>query len=436
MVHAVLQNADEVHIGAMAKPYDEQLRLWYANGWIAGDDADSLHALVARRSNTPASEKPASEKPAERKATSSRPEANDHAVATFLGAAFALYLLALPAFFAGAAVVWIWTTIAQWAQYIMLLLCGVFFLVLAAGALPSRWRRPSVVTVCYLLAIATVPTVAGTAAYNAGWSSTAVRATACIAGVVIIGFALWVWRSARQGTWNSRFLPKRWEREVLVLVAVAIAVLGALAQAEPPSFPSLQREPDETVSGQLAIKRSYGEQACVEVAPAGGGPSSIVRCEDGGGYIEGFDWTSDGNLAVRLHFYSGRDPNELTEFYNTSNGALLRTEVGFVPIIVGRGRFSPARVASGDGGQTLILGGRGGEAFVSLRRGTTETELVRVRGARDYSFEEVGWSPDGRWAFVHDSEERVVLVDVSGEKPPRLMYDNVADLVWHQELDR
>jgi hypothetical protein len=195
---------------------------------------------------------------------------------------------------------------------------------------------------------------------------------------------------------------------IVVVVVVAVVLLFGITSA--PEFPSLYAQEAPTIEGSLAFVE-YGPDDCVHVVDVATGELGEVYCDDWL-HLEG--WDSEGNL--RIHSGNGR---EYVSVIDPATGEVL--EWGeFVEGDIRPPPFPDAlRARSKDGRATLVHDGSGGE-----------TTLIDVTGPRNYAFFEFGITADENYAWVCDSEDRILAVALDGSGGPWIVIEGVSQPVW------
>lgn len=196
----------------------------------------------------------------------------------------------------------------------------------------------------------------------------------------------------------------------VVVVVLAVVLIFGLSFA--PEFPNLYEEEGPTIEGTVAYV-DYGRDECVRVLDVGTGESEEIYC-DRWLWLEG--WDQNGNL--RIHVDNGRGEDVLV--LNPGTGEVLITR-DFAPdehppshdVVPG------LRASSHDGHATLLY-----------RRGDSEVTLIDVDGPRDYSFWDYGLTTNENYAWVCDSEDRLLVVAVDGTSGPWLVADSINEAMW------
>lgn len=201
------------------------------------------------------------------------------------------------------------------------------------------------------------------------------------------------------------------------VVVVTVAIVFAFGLTPAPSFPSLYEEGAPKVEGTVAYME-YGAQDCIYLFDVATGESRELYC-DFVLWIE--DWDEAGNLMVG----GGSGHVEQLLVLDPATGAVLRFS-DFAPDedpIPYRPRSDLAR--------GLITSSHEGHATLSYREGNTETILIDADGPRQYGFWESGVTADGKYAWVFDSEERLLVVALDAAGGPWLVAEDVVGpVLW------
>jgi hypothetical protein len=217
---------------------------------------------------------------------------------------------------------------------------------------------------------------------------------------------------------------------VLVSIAGSVLVVGlvtwlvlAFAVIPVPEYPSLTESPDDAIAGTVAFVR-WENGSCLYTVPAAGGPDHEVMCTNGGDLEP--RWTPDGMLVVTQ--YDGGpgwwlivDPATGREIERIRMGDEAAREFD---------RGYEAGDIDIDGATVFSRGDGGNPTIVIQSDDGTEREVVSLEGPRDYRIDSMIWSPDGRWILFTDSEERLLVVSVTGESRPRILAEDVSIWPW------
>lgn len=204
---------------------------------------------------------------------------------------------------------------------------------------------------------------------------------------------------------------KLWLGAAGIVVVVVVAVVLLFGTSAAPEFPSLYSDGAPTIEGTLAFVE-YGSNDCVHVLDVVSGESSEVYCDDWL-HLEG--WDSDGHL--RIHSGNGR---EYVSVIDPATGEVL--EWGeFIEGDMPPPPYPPhlLRARSDDGHATLIHDGAAGEVT-----------LIDVTGPRNYAFWEFGITADADYAWVCDSEDRILVVALDGSRGPWVVFEGVSQPMW------
>lgn len=212
-------------------------------------------------------------------------------------------------------------------------------------------------------------------------------------------------------------------------VAVAVGVVAVIllfGLREPPSYPVLSASStDDRLAGRIAYIREDDQRSCVVVVDLPDGARHDVACSDGGEWYGGGEVSWDDEGRLRLVRYEPTGPMLVTVDPETGR-ELDREPVG------GEGKpypEGPGTIRPGDEAE-LTWRSDDGSVRLLLREGDEERTLLSARGPRDYSLWDAGWSPDGRWAFVADSEQRLLLVAVTSPARTLLLTDDGHSPAW------
>ena len=201
---------------------------------------------------------------------------------------------------------------------------------------------------------------------------------------------------------------------VILAVLAAVLVFGVIPL---PDYPSLADHPDASIPGTVAFITD-DEPSCLGVVPAGGGPTTELRC----GVVElgTLGWTSDG-LIVTIDFSSVTSRYLLID---PVSGQVVDT----VPADVDEPKPLVWESQSTREDGAVLITDDGREATTVKVRVPNEvpTTILSADGPHDYSFDVATWSPDGQWVLVVDSEGRILVVGESGLPTARLLVDGAS----------
>ena len=205
---------------------------------------------------------------------------------------------------------------------------------------------------------------------------------------------------------------KLWLSDAGSVVAITVAVVLLFGISSAPKFPSLYAEGAPTIEGAVAWVE-WGRDDCVHLLDVATGESEELLCERGL-WLEG--WDSNGNLRVHR---TGPRFEELV-LVDPATGAVVSTRE-FTPDE--EPPFDPPR---SEADRSLRSSARDGHATLSYR----EAVLIDVEGSRDYSFWEYGVTEDEAYAWVCDSEERLLVVALDGSGGPWIVAEGINELRW------
>lgn len=190
----------------------------------------------------------------------------------------------------------------------------------------------------------------------------------------------------------------------VAVTATALVLLFGITYA--PDFPSLY-DGGPTIEASVAYV-DYGRQECVLVLDVATGESQEVFCDEWL-WLEG--WDHDGNLRVQ-----SEDSRDRVSVIDPQTG--LVTMTGYLP-------GEPPPLEAG-----LSTSSDGGHATLTYRTAASETTLIDVEGPRSYAFIDYGFAGDGTYAWVCDSEDRLITVALDGSTGPWLVADEIAEPAW------
>ena len=231
------------------------------------------------------------------------------------------------------------------------------------------------------------------------------------------------------GSSRTRWLPWAITGAVLV-VAVAVTagaflVLGIGVSGEP-EFPSLQAQPDPSLSGTVAYFDD--ESLCVRAVSASGEHDQEVYCleedqpadpmAEGKNIGVDIEWTSDNRLQLTLYRMSvSKDPGPPSFFPAWRKVVDVRTgSVQEVPAseFAGAEPDHPCVTVS-PSGERVVTESDSGRAVVTLQTAAGDRTLLDVRGNPEtYGIKPACWAPNYQWIATSDTR---MLVITTGEPP-------------------
>jgi hypothetical protein len=193
---------------------------------------------------------------------------------------------------------------------------------------------------------------------------------------------------------------------VAVLLLGAVLIFGIRTV---PRLPSLYEAGGPTITGSVAYV-DLGRDECVRVLDVATGESHELYCADWL-WLEG--WDGDGNLRIQPS-----DVPDRVVVIDPATGAVIASgELAGEPPPL---HASSLRATSRDGHATLTYTGSG-----------TEITLIDVDGPRNYGFWDFGITRDEQYAWVCDSEDRLLVVALDGSGGPWLVADHVPEATWN-----
>jgi len=275
-------------------------------------------------------------------------------------------------------------------------------------------------------------------------------ATLFVAGVLVLAGALVTFRTARgsgvvlasspnesgesgmpdtarnaeaTGRSVSRLRPPSPRVAVLVALGlIASTVLGILlfGRLSYPDFHLLQDNPQPEIAGQVAwLSWSEREGNCLWVIDASGGEPRDLWCAEGLG--SPVSWSDDGLIEVNDH----RARTGLLVAVDPQTGRVVRRTP--LPDLDPR-VLNPEGTT--DDGSTLVIDGRRGEVTLSqMSAAGVEREVVTVSGPRDYHWWAPQLSPDGDYALIQDSGQRLLVVRLA-DGEVWILADDAGDAAW------
>lgn len=216
---------------------------------------------------------------------------------------------------------------------------------------------------------------------------------------------------------------------VAVVVVVVVLVFGVIPL---PEFASLQKVPDRSIAGTVVfIRRGGREDRCLMRTPASGAMARRVTCRLDGrpiGWNGPALWTTDGKLAVTQYDETGANAYVLDAGTGAVVERLASSGIAKEPAVMPSGQ-QPDRTKRADGAIAFTGSPERGVATVSVRDGASTRVVLRARGPRDYRFDSVQWSPDGRWILVQESSKRLLVLDPSTRRA-RVLAEDAMDASW------
>ncbi len=203
---------------------------------------------------------------------------------------------------------------------------------------------------------------------------------------------------------------KLWLMAAGAVATITVAVVLLFGITSAPGFPSLYEAGAPTIEGTLAYVE-YGPDDCVHVLWVASGESREVYCDDWL-HLEG--WDTDGNL--RIHSGNGR---EYVSVVDPATGEVLEW-----------GDLVDGDVPPPPFPDSLRARSREGHVTLLYTVSGKETTLIDTTGPRDYGLWEYGIITDQEFAWVYDSEDRVLVVALDGSGGPWVVTEGVSQLAW------
>jgi len=192
--------------------------------------------------------------------------------------------------------------------------------------------------------------------------------------------------------------------------AVVVTITGIVVTFGiklPPGYPSLY-DNGPTVAGTVAFISQDGND-CLRVLDVATGEKRTIICSSWI-YLEG--WNREGNLII--HSEAAED-----------RGTVIDPSTGQV---LGRAASTAAMVS--DDSEVLRTTSGDGHATLLLRDDSTDTILIDATGPRNYAFWDAGLVDRGEYAWVRDSDERLLLVATDGSAGPWVVLTDARDVAW------
>jgi hypothetical protein len=211
----------------------------------------------------------------------------------------------------------------------------------------------------------------------------------------------------------------------VVLVVAVVASVLAFGVIPTPKFKTITEAPLPGLTGQIAYLSSVSDEdshVCADVLNVMTGVEKTLGCNFGA--ESQLTWLTDGRLAVEDVDYSISDTSTANvSIYNVATGTVDTTFRA--PSTIGgvSGALTSTEVETGDGASLTDPNGK---------------TLVKVRAPRDYSFDSVEASPDGKFLLIEDSNNRLLVATQDGKNIRQLhaesnnYYDLTSANPWYQ----
>ena len=214
---------------------------------------------------------------------------------------------------------------------------------------------------------------------------------------------------------------------VVIGLGVAVSIYAVLVGGgginvfrSMPTFPSVESSPDPALRGTvaynaLAIGTPQGKLGSVDVISVAGGRAVQLFCADQPKAM-GADlaWLDDGRL-------------EATDQYAARWRKIVDLTTGDVATLPGT-KVAP-KVARdtltvlGPGGMSVSSAVHSGSLTVTLTTPSGSRTLLDRQVPREYSFNAMVWSPDGRWIVAEDSAARLLVISTGQHPATRMLLE-------------
>lgn len=213
------------------------------------------------------------------------------------------------------------------------------------------------------------------------------------------------------------------------VVITAVVIIAVLGRATPPELPSIDEQPDPPVRGELVALTSGDDsgddETCVIHVDLVTRSRRTLTCDEE--RLGDIGWTAHGTVQATAHHDGGlvRVVTVTVASGEVDERILDHRTAPLVDDGIAT-RYGPADRS--DGVRATI--GHDPEPTVTVidRDGTVRGEQ-RFEATRHYRLRGIGWSPNGRWLVVHDSAERLLVLDDRGQNP-RVLIEGVRDAAW------
>lgn len=240
-------------------------------------------------------------------------------------------------------------------------------------------------------------------------------------------------RSVAVESRTNKVSPPGARREIRLTVAVVIGIgvavlIYAVLVGGPginvfrsmPTFPSVESSPDPALRGTvaynaLAIGTPQGKMGCVDVISVAGGRAVQLFCADQPKAM-GVDlvWLDDGRLEATDQ-YAARW-RKIVDLTTGDITTLPGTEVATKVV-------KDTLTVPGPGGKRVSSAVHSGSLIVTLTTPSGSRTLLDVQVPREYSFNAMAWSPDGRWIVAEDSAARLLVISTGEHPVTRMLLD-------------
>ena len=204
------------------------------------------------------------------------------------------------------------------------------------------------------------------------------------------------------------------------IYAIFVGDWGITVFRSMPTFPSVDSSPNPALRGTvaynaLAIGTPGGKLGCVDAISVAGGRIVQLFCADQPKAMGvDLEWLEDGRLeATDQYAARWRKIVDLTTGdVTTMPGAKVATKVAPDTLTV-----------PGPGGKRVVSAVHSGSLTVTLTTSSSSRTLLNLRVPREYSFNAMAWSPDGRWIVAEDSTARLLVISTGQHSTTRMLLE-------------
>ncbi len=196
-----------------------------------------------------------------------------------------------------------------------------------------------------------------------------------------------------------------WLTGAAAVIFIVLAVVVVFGIRTLPAFPNLY-EGGPTVEGTVAYV-TQDRDSCLEVLDVASGTTREVYCAD---WVWLVGWDDDGNLRVD----SGTG---VATIIDPATGTAVGTSDDFTGP---HPRYD----------ENLHTFAREGHVTLTYTGSTGEVTLIDAEGPRGYAFREQGITSDGQYAWVCDSEGRLLVAALDGSSGPWLVAEDIDAPAW------
>lgn len=204
---------------------------------------------------------------------------------------------------------------------------------------------------------------------------------------------------------------------VLIGYFLLVGDLNSLTRAYP-TFAPLRSNPDTSLRGTVAYNAlpiaSHGKKlGCVDVVSASGGsPRQLFCANQPMAMGAALNWLTDGRLQA-----TNRGQDHWSKIVNLQTGMIEETTWVKPPA-------STSNLATGPGGEKVTESRSRGRLRLTLTKGSASRVLLSIAVSRDYSLNNLAWSPDGKWFIAEDSAGQLLSITTGSKSSTRLLIDD------------